>query len=121
MLDNREYSGTFTSLAWRFSTNPISADIARVHHDYTVDLFRARIGKEFSLNMYDRGHLVYSIVRAFKSIPWPDNFEGLRESRFYRNTYERAIIELLDTIYDKDYLKPYYQLAYEENKKEMKK
>jgi hypothetical protein len=118
MLDNGEYTRTFTSLDWRFSTNPIGADIARVHDNYAVDILRARMGKEFTFNMYDRGHLVYSIVRAFKSIIWPADFEGLSKSRFYRNTYERAIVELLDTIYDKDYLKPYYQLAVEENKKE---
>lgn len=121
MLDYREYVGTFTTYDRLHTTNPISADIARVLDSYAVDLIRARMGKEFSFNMYDRGHLVYSIVRAFKSIKWPDDFEGYGESNFYRNTYERAIVELLDRIYDKDYLKPYYQLAVEENKKDIKK
>lgn len=121
MLDNREYTGTFTSYDRRHTTNPISADIERVSDSYAVDIIRARMGKEFTFNMYDRGHLVYSIVRAFKSIKWPDDFKGWSNSTFYRNTYEDAIVELLDTIYDKDYLKPYYQLAVEENKKEMKK
>lgn len=103
--------------------SPIHADISPVHEDLAVDLFRARIPNDFKLDMYDRGHLIYSIVRAFKSIKWPKDLteDELHLCDFAKNDYENDIAHLLFSLYDKDSLKEYYRLAVEENKLEISK
>lgn len=103
--------------------SPIHAGISQVHDALEVDLFRAAFMNNFELNMYDRGHLIYSIVRVFKSIKWPEDLteDDLRLCSFAKNQYEIDIAHLLFRLYDKDYLKEYYRLAVEENKREISK